>query len=757
MIRKIKTNLFTIRYRWLIIGVTILAVLISALWLFKLKINSDLESYMPEDMPARQQSKIINEVFGYEEPLLIVIENEDVLEENTLSRIERIADDFANDSRFSNVFSLFHAKNIRSEDGVMIVDPVISRIPQTENERDSLKNEIRSNKLVYGLVVSEDFKNALIILSSNKTAKDAELMSFVNQVLENNPGPEEVYVTGQPYLRDDAEKKIAQDLFVILPIGLILMFLMLWFSFKELKAVLLPFSVVVFSIIVCIGLIPLFGWELGLIGVLIPIMMIAIANNYGVYFIARYQDLNANQPHLSMYKIVDHSVKYLTKPVLFCGLTTIVGVLGLVTHILLPAQQMGVVTSIGIGFALIVSLFFIPSVMSFMKKGKPFKKENGESKDFFLPLTKGVGNLVTKHPKWVFGIFITLFIICTSGLFYFKVAPDWNGVMPDDHPFNKGVQVVDKDFGGSKMLNVMFEGDVKEPKLMNKLIECEEGLKELPNVGSVASLATIVKEISKALNDSNSVYFDQIPDNREAIAQYLELYTMSSDPEDVERFVDFDYTKTLMTVQFTAKSISDVEDVIKKLDEITGEDAEFDYVAGGYPLVEIAMSQSILTGQYYSLLFAFVAIIILLSIIFRSLVAGLIGSVPLAFAVFCTFGLMGWLGMELNIVTALLSSISIGLGVDFTIHVFWRIKWELAAGNNYVDSIKNTLTTIGRGITINAFSVMVGFAVAFTSAFPIIHSFAFLIIISLFLCLICALVFIPAFALILKPKFLERK
>ena len=156
MIRKIKTNLFTIRYRWLIIGVTILAVLISALWLFKLKINSDLESYMPEDMPARQQSKIINEVFGYEEPLLIVIENEDVLEENTLSRIERIADDFANDSRFSNVFSLFHAKNIRSEDGVMIVDPVISRIPQTENERDSLKNEIRSNKLVYGLVVEAD-------------------------------------------------------------------------------------------------------------------------------------------------------------------------------------------------------------------------------------------------------------------------------------------------------------------------------------------------------------------------------------------------------------------------------------------------------------------------------------------------------------------------------------------------------------------------------------------------------------------------
>lgn len=342
-------------------------------------------------------------------------------------------------------------------------------------------------------------------------------------------------------------------------------------------------------------------------------------------------------------------------------------------------------------------------------------------------------------------------------MIYFKVAPDWNGVLPDDHPFNQAITIVDRDFGGSKMLNVMIEGDVKDPKVMNMLVDCEEGLKELPNVGSVTSLATIVKEISKALNDSNSVYFDRIPDSKDAISQYLELYMMSSDPEDIERFVDFDYTKTLLTVQFSAHSIDEINNVTDKIKDIIGNNPDIKYSFGGYPLVEIEMSQSILKGQNYSLLFAFFAIIVLLSIIFRSVIAGLIGSLPLAFAVFCTFGLMGWLGIELDIVTALLSSISIGLGVDFTIHVFWRIKWELALGSDYVNSIKNTLTTIGRGITINAFSVMIGFAVAFISAFPIIHAFAFLIIISLFLCLICALIFIPALTLIFKPKFLEQK
>ena len=107
-------------------------------------------------------------------------------------------------------------------------------------------------------------------------------------------------------MREDVNNKISRDLAVLLPVGLLLMFITLWLSFRELKAVFLPFSVVVFSTIVCVGLIPVFGWELSIIGVLIPIMMIAIANNYGVYFIARYQDMNANAPHLSMQRIVQY-------------------------------------------------------------------------------------------------------------------------------------------------------------------------------------------------------------------------------------------------------------------------------------------------------------------------------------------------------------------------------------------------------------------------------------------------------------------
>ncbi|KAA3621839.1 MAG: hypothetical protein DWQ02_27055 [Bacteroidetes bacterium] len=135
--------------------------------------------------------------------------------------------------------------------------------------------------------------------------------------------------------------------------------------------------------------------------------------------------------------------------------------------------------------------------------------------------------------------------------------------------------------------------------------------------------------------------------------------------------------------------------------------------------------------------------------------AGFLGSLPLAFAVVCTFGFMGWVNIDLNIATALLSSISIGLGVDYTIHMFWRLKTELKAGADIKSAVITSLGTSGRGIVINAFSVIVGFSVLFLSAFPLIRSFALLIILSIILCLVCALILIPAICLLFKPKFLS--
>ncbi|MDD4362459.1 MAG: efflux RND transporter permease subunit, partial [Bacteroidales bacterium] len=744
------------RYRRWIIGAAILVVALCIWPLTRTSINPDLESYLPASMQSKQNNRLIEEIFGAEEPILIVMESEDVLNRSSLERIEQLDRAFSMQPVFKRVFSLFSVKEIRSEEGMMVVDPLIGSLPKSTDELELLRERIKGSDLAYELVVSADFRYSLIMLSSDKSLDDVELLQIINQTLEKYPGDEKLRITGQPVLRDEASNKIGRDIMILLPLGLLVMFVFLWLSFREARGVFLPISVVIFSIVVSMALIPLFGWELSIIGVLIPIMMLAIANNYGVYFIARYQDLNAHNQNLSMPQIVRKSFSYLFKPVLFCGLTTIVGILGLTTHLMIPARQMGVVTGLGIAFALAASLLFVPAVLSLMKKGKPHQDLSGKPNGPISAFLYRTAAVVIRRPKRVILGFTVFFAVVVTGLLFFKLSPDTNNILPEKHSFNKAIAVADKNFGGSKTISLMFEADAKEPALLRELERYESELKSLPQVGSVTSLTTIIKQISMALNDPDEPGYNQIPQSREAVAQYLELYGLSGDPEDLEQFVDFDFEHTLLTVQYRAASIEEIEAVTDKINELN-KSSEFAPLTGGYSLVEKELNESIMKGQNNSLFFALLAIILLMSLIFKSPVAGLIGSIPLAFAVLSIFGLMGWMGMELTIVTALLSSISIGLGVDFTIQVFWRIQWELNRGKHYPAAIRMTLKTIGRGIVINAFAVMLGFAVLFFSAFPLVRSFGLLIILSLLLCLISALILIPAICMLWKPKFLSKK
>ena len=162
-------------------------------------------------------------------------------------------------------------------------------------------------------------------------------------------------------------------------------------------------------------------------------------------------------------------------------------------------------------------------------------------------------------------------------------------------------------------------------------------------------------------------------------------------------------------------------------------------------------------GQLSSLGLSLLLVVIIVALLFRSLVAGLLAGGTLGLAMAFLFGLMGLLGIELNLPTAMLSSIMIGVGVDYTIHFLWRYRVERREGLEPTEAVIRTLTTTGRGIIINALSVIIGFAVMLVSAFIPVRYFGFLVVVSISACLLGAMVLMPALVLLLKPKFLEPK
>jgi len=687
---------------------------------------------------------------------MVILESDDVLNPETLSRIEALSSGFTEMKYFDKVISLFEIKTISGDDGFMLVDPLIGYIPDSEEEKEALRDRIRNNEFAYGVTVSEDFRYSLILLNVSKGVDDSELMEAVTNLLKKYPGKEKTYINGLPYLRYDTNRKITRDLSILLPLGLLVMILFLLLSFREFRGVWLPVSVVIVSTAVSMALLPLLKWDLSLIGVLIPIMMIAIANNYGVHFVARYQELNARQATWGMHLIVIRSLQHLKKPIILTGLTTIVGILGLITHLMIPARQMGLISALGVGFALVLSLTFIPAFLSTLKKGKIHSEYSEQRTPGFASLLSRLSDRIVRYPRWVIAVFLTLLIIAGSGISLLKTASNNDKVLPARHPYNQSISIANEHFGGTRFLSVLFEGDLQDPELLGRLSYYEQELKKMPETGSVTSLATVVRIMSRAFHENGSEEYNQIPNTHEAIAQYLLLYSMSGDPDDFENLANFDYTKGILNIQFQANDMKTLDRVIEATDQLTREDPARK-VLSGFSLTDREMARSITTGQIYSLIFAMVSIFLLLSLIFKSITAGAIGSIPLIFSVVGTFGMMGILRIELNLVTALLSSISIGVGVDYTIHLFWRLKSELQMGASYPKAIHTSLKNTGRGIVINAFSVILGFSVLYFSAFPYLKMFATLIILSLMLCLMAALILIPALCLIIRPSFLLQK
>jgi predicted RND superfamily exporter protein len=169
------------------------------------------------------------------------------------------------------------------------------------------------------------------------------------------------------------------------------------------------------------------------------------------------------------------------------------------------------------------------------------------------------------------------------------------------------------------------------------------------------------------------------------------------------------------------------------------------------------MVHHIVWGQIVSMVLAGVVVSILVSIFLRSFVAGLFGAFPLVLALAMMFGVMGFVGIELNLITAFLSSIMIGVGVDYSIHFMWRYRDERRSGVAPAEAVERTLTTTGRGIVFNALSVVIGFVVLLISAFFPVRFFGLLIGVSILASLAGALVVLPATAIVLRPRFLEPK
>jgi hypothetical protein len=362
---------------------------------------------------------------------------------------------------------------------------------------------------------------------------------------------------------------------------------------------------------------------------------------------------------------------------------------------------------------------------------------------------------VSYHPRLIVAISVTTAVAGTMGVFLIKVDTNIEGYFLGKSEVRRSTELINNQFGGAQFISILFEGDVLLPEVLRRMEGYEEEIKKESAVGNVNSPVTLVKELSKGFYSPDEPGYNQIPETADEAYQFIEVFSMGGNEDAVEQFIDFDYEHARILISLKNGSNSAGKDLLNKLKEMTKDDPNVLFITGS-ALTKIELADMVVSGQINSLIFAMVVIFLLISFIFRSPKAGILSSLPLSIAIIVLFGLMGILGISLDIATALLSSIMIGVGIDYTIHFLWRFKIERANGLDHKEAANRTLSTAGRGIFFNAVSVIIGFLALSISSFAPMRYFSALIVISITICLISALVLVPAIVILTKPRFLDR-
>ncbi len=743
-----------------------------------IKVDPDITSSLPKKIPAKLLYDKMNKIFPSRDFVLLAYGTDNIFSPNALREIFNLTSHL---EKMPDVYSVLSPTNIKiingSKDGIEVKE-ILKKPPVTDAEIKIYKQKLFNSDLPIENLISRDSSMAgiMIFLKNNVKPEDVskKILKYVNQLKLKG----KIYATGKPILTYYLGRGMARDMGLLFPLVLLLIVVILWLSFRNIRGILLPFSVVLSSVIWTIGIMALTGVPISHSTNMLPILLASIAVADGIHILNHYH-LNAVGAQSS--KEVIRKVMYeLNGPVIITSVTTAIGFLSLNVSSIGSVGQLGLFTAIGVMIAMVFSLSFIPASLAVMKI--PRKLRTKTKAGILSRVVEAYSNYLLKHYKIAMSIIGAIILLSLAGFPRIKLENNTINNFPKDHPARASYEHINKNFGGTTFLSIMVEGDsagyIKSPRVMRSIDSLEQFLKKQKHVGSVMSIADFVKRINKVLHANNPA-FNTIPGDtvvengtewvqkngkwievekqfkvpgKELISQYLQLYELSGKPDDLANLVDYNYKNARITAFIDDES----SEILTKLDDSTKsfirknfKNIKFELT--GTSELFLAINNLVVNGQFYSIILSLILVSLVTSVLFRSIKIGLLNTIPLFFAMIFNFGYMGWAGINLNIVTMLTSSIAIGVGVDYAVHYIHRFQFELNNADNKT-AVKKSLVIAGEPIIINAVTVGLGFFILVFSTFLGVRHMGLLIAIAMFTSCFGAITILPTLFLLIKPK-----
>ena len=723
-----------VNHRVKVLVLFVALIVFSVAGLKRIYFETSFDTYFVKDDPMLLKTDEFKSIFGNDYYVAVLVENKDGLfNKPTLSLIRELSNELMDSLAYSEkITSLTDLEfMVGTEDGMELQQIVPEEIPDDKAGLDAIRTKAYSKEYVSKKLVSKDGTMSWILVKlrpypadsvwraegleapENQTGREAIKICFKDKYKPLNPN-----IAGMPYMNYAKAQYIQTEMSRLMMIAIIVALIVMTIVTRSLRGVLIPIMTSISALIIAMGTIGWLGLYLDMSTTMITVMLafaVAIAYNIHVYSFFRAQLLKI---HDRKQAAID-AIAETAWPVIFSGVTTIAAMMTFLAMNIVPMKAMGINSSLAIVSVLISILILTPVTLSLGKRAASDKQFDtsfeGKAANFF----DRFGGFVLDHSKKILVISVLLTAFCAVGVCWIEPAFDVERSMGRKVEYSrKFLELCETELGTMYSYDLMVvlpeEGDAKNPENLIKLETLEHEIENYPLTKRHSSVLDIIKDMNCTLN-SNDTAFYHIPNNNEAVAQLLLLYENAGGSES-EYWMDYEYRRLRLQIEISNYNSNEIEIEMNRLQNRAKElfpNAAVS-VVGNLPQFTV-MQQYLTRGQMMSMILSALIIGVLLMIVFGNIRLGLIGMIPnLAPAVFVG-GLMGWLGYPLDMMTACIIPMILGLAVDDTIHFVNHAHLEFNRRRNYEHCVKATFRVAGLAIvmtTVIICATFLGFSVS---------------------------------------------
>ena len=787
--------------------------LVSILGLPKFQLDASSDTLLLDNDPDLKTYRENSRKYGSSDFLVIAFTpNEEIFTSETVSLLKNLVEDLKNVNGIKNVLSLFDVPLLKySEQSISELAENVVTLSTENVDLTKAKYEFETNEVYRGLLISEDlktiafqmslepnkeyqkliserydlidlemtleeevFKNNLEILDLKideqkkiNLSNEAILINEVRNITNNYKDNGEIFLGGGAMIAHDTIKMIQQDLLTFGVAVFFMFVLILSIIFKQFRWVAIPLISACLSALFTTGLISWMGWKVTVVSANFIALLMIIGISLTVHLVVRYREITSRFHDLTHSEALKKTLSQMFLPCLYTALTTMVAFASLIISDIRPIIDFGLLMVLSIFIAFTVSFIFFGSLASLMKKNTKDTKV-----DYSSGFTTWINSLVVRFKNIILLISLIGFIFSLVGINKLSVENKFIDYFKPTTEIYQGLSLIDKKLGGTAPLDIIisapqsatqtndeFEEDFDDfgieteeygywfnSQNLSYLEEIHDYLERRPEIGKVLSVSSAIKlaEIAKG---------EKLDDLELALLRKVL-------PEDINNQLLSSYiSEDDNQVRLSARVIESMDGLNRKnlIDEVKTDLiqnyqlSEEQFYLSGISVIYNNLLQSLFQSLIGSLTIVFSAIFIMFIILFRSLYMALIAMIPNLLSAASVLGIIGWSGIPLDIMTVTVAAISIGIGVDNTIHYVHRFLKEYDLQKNYDLAIKNSHATIGRAMFYTSLTIVLGFMILVSSNFNPSVFFGIFTSFSMIIAILAALMLLPVLIRHLKP------